>query len=759
MSTTTQVPSSPIARYMADSVSGPASQAAPLYPVLQANRRSVLKGAATLGAGLVIGLQLPGRARADSGAATAFKGDGAAGTFAPNAFVRIAPDSTVTVLAKHIEFGQGTYTGLATLVAEELDADWSQMRAEGAPANNALYKNFAFGLQGTGGSTAISNSYEQMRKAGAAARAMLIEAASTAWSVPAGEIAISKGSIRHKASGKVGTFGEFADAASALTPPTDVTLKSADQFTLIGQELPKLDTKAKSTGAGTFTLDMTRPGLLTVLIARPPQFGASIKTVDDANARKVAGVVDVQELPRGVAVYAKDFWAAKKGRDALKITWDASKAETRSSDDLIATYKEAAKSPGTIARSDGDLTVGLEAANRKLEAEYVFPYLAHAPMEPLDYVIEKKADGTVEAWAGAQFPTSDQAAIAQVLGLRPENVTVNMLLAGGSFGRRATPIADVASEAAMALKARDGKEPLKIVWTREDDIQNGYYRPLTVHRLTGGIDDQGNITAWDETIVTQSIMKGTAFEAMMKDGIDPTTVEGASDLPYAIDNLRVSVHLQEAGVPPLWWRSVGHTHTAYATEVFLDELIELSGKDPVEARLALLGDKHPRHTGVLKAVAKAAGWGDEVPEGRARGVALHKSFNSYVAQIAEVSKGPEVGVPRVHKIWCAVDCGIAVNPNVIKAQMEGGLGYGLGHALYSECSVKNGQIEQSNFDTYRSLRINEMPEVEVIIVPSSEAPTGVGEPGTPPAPAAVANAWAKLTGTRVRHLPFTRKQA
>ncbi|MEL7049536.1 MAG: molybdopterin cofactor-binding domain-containing protein, partial [Pseudomonadota bacterium] len=471
--------------------------------------------------------------------------------------MRIAPDNTVTVLIKHIEFGQGTFTGLSTLVAEELDADWSQMRAEHAPANDALYKNLAFGVQGTGGSTAISNSFEQMRKAGAAAKAMLVDAAATSWSVPANEITVSKGQLQHAATGKTGTFGEFAEAASALTPPKDVALKSPEQFVLIGQDLPKLDSLAKSTGTGIFTMDMTRPGMLTVLIARPPRFGAKVKSVDDAAARAVKGVVDVKALPQGVAVYGKDFWSAKKGRDALTIKWDDSGTDGRSSAEIIAEYQEKTKTPGLMAREDGDVTATLAAADKKLDASYVFPFLAHAPMEPLDYVIENKPDGTVEAWAGGQFPTGDQAAIAQTLGKRPENVTINSLLAGGSFGRRATPTADVASEAAAALKARGG-EPLKVVWSREDDIQNGFYRPLTVHRMSGAIDTDGNITAWDETIATQSIVQGTAFEIMMKDGIDPTTVEGARDLPYAIPNMRVSVHNMTAGVPPLWWRSVGH---------------------------------------------------------------------------------------------------------------------------------------------------------------------------------------------------------
>lgn len=719
----------------------------------EASRRTILKSIGGAGVGLVLGLQLPTAAKAQSGAAAVIKGDGSDGKFAPNAFVRIAPDSTVTVLIKHIEFGQGPYTGLTTLVAEELDADWSQMRAEAAPANAALYKNLAFGVQGTGGSTAMANSYEQMRKAGAAARYMLVEAAAKEWGVSADDITVARGVISHKASGKTGTFGNFAEAASKLTPPSEPLLKDPNEFVLIGTQLPKLDSREKSTGQAKFTMDATRPGMLTVLIQRPPLFGAMAKSFDDTETRKIKGVVDVKLLPRGVAVYANGFWAAKKGRDALQVEWDESGAETRSTAEIVADYAKSAATTGKVVKASGDAAKALGAGGKTIEADYVFPYLAHAPMEPLDCLIEA-TESSAKAWAGCQMQTIDQGAIAQILKLRPEEVEIETMFAGGSFGRRATPVADVASEAATAVDAIGRKHPVKVIFTREDDIHGGFYRPLFVHKLQGALDADGNIAAWDHVLVGQSIMEGTPFASMMKDGIDPTMIEGAEDLPYAIPNLRVSVHKKTLAVPPLWWRSVGHTHTAYATETFLDELIALGGKDPVEARLKMLGDKQPRYSGVLKAVAELADWGGPVPDGRARGVALHKSFNTYVAEIAEVSKGEEDGVPRVHKVWVAVDCGVAVNPDVIRAQMEGGVGYGLGHILYAGITLDKGRVVQSNFDNYRSLRINEMPEVDVTIVKSAEAPTGVGEPGVPPIGPAVANAWAKLTGKRVRNLPF-----
>lgn len=718
------------------------------------DRRALLRGAAATGAGLVIGLQLPLQARAQSGAAKVISSGEAAplGGFAPNAFIRIAPDNTVTVLIKHIEFGQGPYTGLATLVAEELDADWAQMRATAAPADTALYKNLAFGMQGTGGSTAMANSYEQMRKAGAAARAMLVEAASKAWGVPAGEITVENGLIKHAGSNKSGTFGAFADAAAKLTPPAEPKLKSPEQFKLIGTDLAKLDTDAKTNGQAIFTLDVMKPDMLTVLIAHPPRFGGVATAVDEADARKVKGVEDIKIIPQGVAVYARDFWSAKKARDALKITWDESKAEKRSSSELLALFREAAKQPGKKSAERGKMPSG--DGIRTIEAEYVFPYLAHAPMEPLNCVIEY-SDGACSAWYGCQFPSIDQAAIAQVLGLKPEQVSITTLLAGGSFGRRATPNADIAVEAAAAAKAYGRKRPLRVVWTREDDIKGGRYRPMNVHRIKGAIDASGNIVGWDETIAGQSIVEGTPLASMMKDGIDPTMVEGAEDLPYDIPNLRVGAAKMDVGVPVLWWRSVGHSVTGFSTETFIDELLTLAGKDPVEGRMALLG-KHPRHKAVLAEVARMADWGGKVPEGRARGVAVHKSFNSYVAQIAEVSKG-EDGVPRVLRVWCAVDCGLAVNPNVVKAQMEGGIGFGLGAVLHDAITLDKGVVQQSNFDDYRSLRIHEMPEVIVSIIKSAEPPTGVGEPGVPPIGPAVANAWAKLTGTRLRQLPLSAK--
>lgn len=716
-------------------------------------RRAALASAAAL----VIGFHMPRAARgqaAGTGAASAFPAQGGApAPFAPNAFIRIAADDTVTVLDKHLEMGQGNMTGLATLVAEELDAAWGQMRAEHAPSNPALYQNLAFGVQGTGGSTAMANSYEQLRKAAAAARAMLVQAAAARWQVPAGEITVAEGVVRHGS--RSARFGELAQAASTLPVPADPPLKDPANFRLIGradQPVKRLDSAAKSNGTAQFGIDIHEPGLLVVMVAHPPRFGATLASVDDSAARAVSGVVDVKTLSSGVAVYGRNTWAAKKGREALRLTWNDSAAETRGTERILEDYRALARGPGASAARHGDAEAALARAEKTIEAEFVFPYLAHGPMEPLNGYM--RWDGqTVLARYGSQFQTPEHAAIAKVFGLPMEKVQIETLLAGGSFGRRAQPTSHMAVELAEAAKAIGPNRPVKLVWTREDDLTGGYYRPFVLHRMRGGVQG-GKVTAWTDRVVAQSILKGSAFEAMIKDGIDATSVEGARETPYDIADFACDLHTVDGQVPVLWWRSVGHTHTGYAVECFVDELLEAAGQDPVAGRLAMMA-KSPRAAGVLKAVAELAQWQGPGPFGdRARGVAVVESFNTFVAEIAEVSM-TEDG-PRVHKIWCAVDCGVPVNPDVIRAQMEGGIGYGVGHALFAEMPLENGIPTATNFDSYRSLRIHEMPEVEVTIIQSSEKPTGVGEPGLPPAAPAIANAMARLGQGRPRRLPFVR---
>jgi isoquinoline 1-oxidoreductase beta subunit len=696
------------------------------------------------GAGLVIGVAIAPKFL--SAAPTGVPAGGAADLKPMNAFVKIGTDDTVTVLSKHIEFGQGPFTGLATLVAEELDADWSQMRAVHSPTDNKIYANLAFGLQGTGGSSSIANAYEQMRKAGATARAMLVAAAAQEWSVPAAEITVEKGRIKHTGSGKESGFGAFADKAARQTAPAEPKLKDPKDFVLIGTDLPKLDTREKINGAAIFTLDIMPDGLLTAVVAHPKHFGAVVKSFDDTDARKVMGVVDIRQIPQGIAVYGENTFAALKGRDALRIEWDLSKAETRSSAELAAEYIRHFDKPGLEATNNGDVAQAFQQPGlQTVEAQIVFPFLAHAPMEPLDAVFIKAADGSVDIYNGAQFPGFDQQVAAKILSLDETKVRVNTQLAGGSFGRKAQFGSPYMQEAASVYAAIGGDRPLKHMWTREDDIQGGFYRPMYAHKMRGAIDAKGQITAWEQIIVGQSIMA--------KADLDSTSVEGASNLPYRIPNLKVTSHNVTLPIPPLWWRSVGHTHTGFAVETFVDELLARVGRDPVEGRLALL-DATSRHAGVLRKAAEMSDWGATLTEGRARGVAVVESFGSFVAQVAEVSVGPD-GAPRVHKVWCAVDCGVAVNPNIIKAQMEGGIGYGLGAVLFDAVTLgKGGQIMQSNFHDYRSIRINEMPDVSVEIIRSAEKPTGVGEPGVPPIGPAVANAWRKLTDAPVRQLPI-----
>lgn len=721
----------------------------------QTTRRGFLKG----GAGLALAIVAPTVALAEVG------GPGHAGSamvdgeFSPNAFLRIGTDGTVTVVSKHLEMGQGVYTGLATLVAEELDADWSRVTVEGAPADAKRYSNLFWKAQGTGGSTAIANSYEQMRRAGATARAMLVAAAAKEWKVPASQITVKNGVVSHAASGRKAGFGELAEAAAQLPVPANVKLKNPKDFTLIGRSAPRVDSVAKTTGRATFTQDVKLPGMLVAVVAHPPRFGGRVKSVDDKAARAIKGVSDVVVIPNGVAVLASDYWTAKKGRDALKVEWDDAQAYRGSSDAIVADYRERAKAPGLNARNDGNAEAALAKAGKVIEAEYVFPYLAHASMEPLNCVI-KLENGECEVWNGEQLHTVDQFSLAKTLGIEADRVKLNMVYAGGSFGRRANPQSDYLLETAQIVKAINGRAPVKLVWSREDDMRGGFYRPIYLHRVRAALDAKGMPVAWQQRIVGQSIIAGSPFEPMLvKDGVDITSVEGASTLPYAIPNLNVDLHTTNADVkvPVQWWRSVGSTHTAYATELFIDELAQAAGKDPVAYRMALL-KKHPRHAGVLKLAADKAGWNKPLAPAadgatRGRGVAVHESFNSFVAEVVEVTVQKD-GSFKVDRVVCAVDCGVVVNPDVVKAQMEGGIGYALAAALTGSITLKDGVVEQSNFNDYPVLRINEMPKVEVHIVKSAAAPTGVGEPGVPPLAPALASALRAATGKVIHTLPI-----
>ncbi len=563
------------------------------------------------------------------------------------------------------------------------------------------------------------------------------------------------------ASGRKATFGELAEAAGKQPVPKAIKLKDAKDFVFIGKHVPRTDSKAKSNGTASFTQDVKLPDMLTALVAHAPRFGQRLKGFDTNSVSGIPGVRYVVEIPTGVAIIATTFWAAKKGRDALKVEWDEASGFKGSSPEMMAEYKRIATTPGKSARNDGDSGKAIDGAAKKLEAVFEFPYLAHAAMEPLNCVV-KLAPDSCEVWNGEQFQTGDQMAIAKYVGLKPEQVTLNMLFAGGSFGRRASAVSDYVLEAvsiAVAL-VRSGKPgiPVKLVWTREDDMKGGFYRPMYVHALKAGLDASGNVVGWQHRVVGQSILAGTAFESMMvKDGIDITSVEGASTLPYAIANLSVELHTPKLPVPVLWWRSVGSTHTAYSTETFIDELAVAAGKDPVAYRRAMLA-KHPRHLAALELAAAKADWGKPLPAGkagekRARGIAVHESFGTVVAQVAEVTVTGNAF--RVDRVVCAVHCGIAVNPDIVRAQMEGGIGFGLTAALYGRITLKDGIVEQSNYHDYPMLRINEMPAIDVHIVPSTDKPSGVGEPGVPVIAPAVANALAAATGKRLRVLPLS----
>ena len=704
-----------------------------------ASRRRFLKVGALTGGGLVIGFAVPGSAQPPKPPALP----------SPNAFLRIGNDDSLTVLLAHSEMGQGVWTALPMLLAEELDADWGRIKVEHAPAA-PQYAHTAFGMQMTGGSTSTWSEFERYRQVGALARTLLVQAGAQKLGVAASACRTEKGFVI--AGDRRARYGELAEAAAKLETPTTVTLKDAKQWTIVGKPTRRLDTPEKITGRAQFGLDVKFDGLLTAVVLRSPVFGGRVKSFDASRAKAVAGVRDVVQVPSGVAVVADNFWVAKKGRDALQVEWDLGPGATLDSAALRTQFRALAATPGTVAAQAGDVT----AASRPgaLEAEYAVPYIAHAPMEPLNCSV-RITSGACELWTGTQFQGMDQQVAAEITGLKPEQVTVHTTFLGGGFGRRATPSSDFVREAVHVAKAA-GK-PVKTVWTREDDVRGGYYRPAFLHRARIAVGPDGMPVAWSHTIVGQSIAAGTPFQPMMvRNGVDNTSVEGVSDSPYlkSVPNHRVDLHSPTSAIPVLWLRSVGHSHTAFVMESLIDELARAAKRDPLDYRRALLKG-HPRHLGVLELAAQKAGWGSAPAKGRARGIAVHESFGSVVAQVAEVSV--EAGKIRVHRVVCAVDCGLAVNPLSVAAQMESGVAFGLSAVLHSALHLKEGRVQESNFHDYRVLRMNEMPAVEVHILPSTARMGGVGEPGVPPIAPAVANAVAALTGQRLRELPLALK--
>ena len=673
-------------------------------------------------------------------------------------FVRVFPDDRVVVVVKHVEAGQGPTTGLATLVAEEMNADWDKVETVFAPADNSRYANLFWGTQGTGGSTAMANSFAQYRKAGAAALARLKSAAAAEWQTTPQKIRAENGVLQF--GDKRAAFGEMAVHAAKIPldefEAAEPALKSPKDFSYIGREkLPRKDLSGKTNGQAMYAMDFRPDNLLYAVVARSPKFGGTLKNFNDSESRKINGFAGAKAIPSGVAVYGETLWAAMKARRALKTEWDFSAAETRSSGQILADYWKAMESPGIVARSEGDVDAALKVSAKTITADFSVPFLAHAPMEPLNCTMEFR-NGKATLWDGCQAPGWVQKAVADVFGIPPENVDIVSLFAGGTFGRRATPTNDYQVEAAHALKNSPlPNRPLKTIWTREDDIQGGYYRPMFVHRIHAGIDADGNISAWRQNLAGKSIIIGTPFEGfLVKDGVDSTSVEGAANLSYASPNIFADVrNMQESPISVLWWRSVGHTHTAFSTESAMDMLAAAAGEDAVEFRLRHLSG-HPRHAEVLRVAANAAKWNSPAPAGRFRGVAVHESFNSFVAQVVEISLNKK-GEVKVEKVTCAVDCGIAINPDIVRAQMESGIGYALGTAMRNQIVLKNGgEVAQTNFPNYNPLRIHEMPKVETHIVNSGNPPTGVGEPGVPPLAPALAGAIFAATGKRVTHLPF-----
>ena len=682
----------------------------------QLGRRDFLKTSAAVSGGLWISAWVPELASAAAKSAAA-----AGKVFAPNAFVRIAADESVTVIANHSEMGQGIYTSLPMLLNEELEADWSKITVEPAPVD-AAYNHTVFGLQMTGGSTTTPSEWERFRRMGAMARVMLVEAAAQKWGVAASSCRVEKGVVIHAESGRKATYGSLADAAAQLKPPANVPLKDPKQLTLIGKPVRRGDTPSKVNGTAQFGLDVRLPGMVYAVVARPPVFGGKVVSVDAAETLRIPGVRAVEQVPSGVTVVAEKFWAAKVGRDKLKITWDDGENAALSTTKMREEFSKLSATPGAIARKAGDPAAALAGAAKTITAEYDVPYLAHAMMEPLNCVVDLRPD-SCEIWTGTQFETVDRLNAAKVAGLPPEKVQIHTTLLGGGFGRRANPASDFVVEAMHVAKV--AKAPVKVVWTREDDLAGGWYRPMWHDRFAAGLDADGNPIAWTHTIVGQSITQGTPFEAYtIKDGVDSTSVEGAADILYGIPNLQVDLHSPKIGVPVQWWRSVGHSHTGFSVEGFFDEVAHAGAKDPFELRRKLLANQ-PRMLAVLELAAAKAGWGKPLAKGRGRGIATHFSFDSYVAQVVEASVEKD-GTVRVHHVVCAVDCGRAINPDIVKAQMEGGIIFGLTAALKTEITLEQGRVQQTNFHDYPMLRMFESPEIEVHIMPSEANPTHLG---------------------------------
>jgi isoquinoline 1-oxidoreductase beta subunit len=710
--------------------------------IVNISRRDFFKFGAVLGGGLVLGLYFPTRE------GLAEEGTKPSGTFAPNAWLRIGTDGMITIMLHKSEMGQGTMTALSMIIADELEADWTKIRPEFAPADKAYYtwRSPTAGEQSTGGSRGIRGSWDIFRKAGATAREMLIAAAAETWGVDVKTCRAEKGEVFHSSGNRRLPYGALAEKAATLPVPKDVPLKDPKDFRFIGTKMARLDTPSKVNGSAVFGIDVKIPGMLIAAIAHCPVFGGKVASCDATRAKAIPGVKHVVEISTGLAVVAGDYWTARQGLEALEIKWDEGSNANLSSAGITEMYKISIEQQGAVARHEGDIEEALANAAKTVEADYEVPFLDHAPMEPMNCTAHVRPDGC-DVWVPTQVQTRTQRAAMKITGLPEEAVKVHTTLLGGGFGRRLE--VDFVEDAVEVSKAIGA--PVKVIWSREESIQHGFYRPATFNRLRAGLDGQGTPVAWAHRIVGPSIAS-RRFPDSIKKGIDPSSVEGAANIPYAISNLHADYLMKETGIPVGAWRSVGSSQNAFITECFIDEVAIAAGKDPYEFRRQLLS-RAPRHKAVLELAATKAGWGQPLPGGRYRGLAVAESFGSFVAQVAEISIRKD-GKVQVHRVVCAVDCGQYVNPDTIEAQMQGGIVYGLTATLYGEITIEKGRVKQSNFHDYPLLRIDEMPAVEVYIVPSTEAPGGIGEPGVPPIAPAVVNAIFAATGKRIRKLPI-----
>ena len=708
-------------------------------------RRDLLIGGATAAGAFTLGFVLPARLRAGPAG-----GAESATAFAPNAFIRITPDNRVTVIVGKSEMGQNIWTALPLIVAEELDADWAAVGVEQSGVD-AAFNSPWFPMMLTGGSSSVHTSYETLRRAGATARAMLVAAAAAAWGVPAERLVTRDGSVSDAGSGQSATYGELAAAAARQPVPENVPLKSPAEFRLLGKDHKRLDSQIKVTGAAGFGLDVRLPGLRYAAVARPPVFGATLKSFDASAAKAMPGVVKVKAVPSGVAVIADSTWRAIKARDALQIEWDEGEHAGRSTAQMLEEYRALAGQPGFVVQQQGDFDAIAAGAAQVIEATYEFPFLAHACMEPLNCTVHDLGAGSdppAEVWTGTQMQTSDRQQAAAILGYEPEAVRLHTQFLGGGFGRRAAAWSDFVVEATHVAKGEPW--PVKTTWTREDDMRGGYYRPLTLHRSRLALGADGKPLAWHNRVVSQGLSGGESF-GLTFENFDGSQVEGLRELPYRVPVVNLEAHLLKSPVTTLWWRSVGHTHTSFLEETLFDEAAHAAGADPLDYRLALLQD-HPRYIALLQKVREMSGWGRELAAGSGLGVAIEESFGSIVAEVAQVRV--DGGDIRVEKVWCAADCGFAVNPLGVREQMESGIIYGLSAALHGEITLENGRAVQDNFDGYRVVRIDEAPAIEVEIIQSGATMGGAGEPGTPPIFPAVGNAIFAATGKRLRSLPF-----